>query len=331
MSRKRKTFLLMSLGLSIIFCGCGNKSTEGTSKKVVIDDTVIQTEAQSEKTTEKKLSTEDEFKSKLKWIIEPQADYVNVEPLVDVMPLTAGFNNESIVTTDTGQMLVGNATGKVYVDTSEKFSIVNSKVCVLDDYKVINAKGERINYMPNSGHTTYYSLSDNKVHASEMGGMSKTDADYYIFRNIVGDIDLYKHTVLDTYTLYNGRTNSRVTDKTYDSARTASDLKMPGDCFVVRSEGLWGFINTKGEKITDFIYEDAYIMNNGIAAVKKDGKAGYIDSTGKELCPFIFDETRTIQNNVAWVKYNGNWGILDAGIFTGNEPDIEAITASIEK
>ena len=71
-------------------------------------------------------------------------------------------------------------------------------------------------------------------------------------------------------------------------------------------------------------------MNNGIAAVKKDGKAGYIDSTGKELCPFIFDETRTIQNNVAWVKYNGNWGILDAGIFTGNEPDIEAITASIE-
>lgn len=145
-----------------------------------------------------------------------------------------------------------------------------------------------------------------------------------------GNIEEYQYTVLDTYTLYDGRTNKSITDKVYDNARVAADLKMPGDCFVVCNEGLWGFVNTEGDNITDFRYEDAYIMNNGIAAVKKDGKAGYIDSTGKELCPLIFDETRTIQNNVAWVKYNGQWGVLNASILTGEEPDLEAIIADIE-
>ncbi|MFR2511870.1 MAG: WG repeat-containing protein [Lachnospira eligens] len=49
------------------------------------------------------------------------------------------------------------------------------------------------------------------------------------------------------------------------------------------------------------------------------------------MCPLIFDETRTIQNNVAWVKYNGQWGVLNASILTGEEPDLEAIIADIEK
>lgn len=136
-------------------------------------------------------------------------------------------------------MLVSNATGKVYVDNVDKIGVVNKKVYIQQERMVINAKGERVSLMPNSGLTSFYNISDNKMYASELGGMSKTDA---------------------------------------------------------------------------------YIMNNGIAAVKKDGKAGYIDSTGRELCPFIFDETRTIQNNVAWVKYNGEWGILNRSmlLFYGN-------------
>ncbi len=327
MKKKISILLLVSAGVSILFGGCGssnsNKATETTG--IV---TTAQTETQRE--TQTTLSEEDKFKNNLKWIIEPQYDYTDVEPLVDVLPSKEGFNNESIVTTNKGQMLVSNATGKAYVDNVEKIGIVNSKVYIPEEYKTINAKGQRISPMPNSASTSYYSISDNKMYASEMGGMSKAADDYYILRNITGNVDIYQYTLLDTYTLYDGHTNKSVTDKVFDNAKAASDLKMPGDCFVVSKEGLWGFINTDGENITDFIYEDAYIMNNGIAAVKKDGKAGYIDSTGKKLCPFIFDETRTIQNNVAWVKYNGKWGILDASVLTGEKPDLEAITAAIE-
>lgn len=335
MNKKISKLLLLSAGMSVLFCGCGKSN--GNNKVAETTTAVIETTAQMETHTEKQtetqttLSAEDSFRNELKWVIEPQYDYVNVEPLVDIFPTKEGFNNESVVTTNKGQMLVSNATGKVYVDNVDKIGVVNKKVYIQQEHMVINAKGERVSLMPNSGLTSFYNISDNKMYASELGGMSKTDGDYYIFRNIVGNIEEYQYTVLDTYTLYDGRTNKSITDKVYDNARVAADLKMSGDCFVVCNEGLWGFVNTEGENITDFIYEDAYIMNNGIAAVKKDGKAGYIDSTGKELCPFIFDETRSIQNNVAWVKYNGQWGVLNASILTGEEPDLEAIIADIEK
>ena len=47
-----------------------------------------------------------------------------------------------------------------------------------------------------------------------------------------------------------------------------------------------------------------------MAAVKKNGKAGFINSKGETVVPFIFEETRNCYDGKAWVKYNGLWGVI---------------------
>lgn len=44
----------------------------------------------------------------------------------------------------------------------------------------------------------------------------------------------------------------------------------------------WGFVNKKGQLITECIYDEVeYFTEDGIAKVKKDGKYGFIDGNGK--------------------------------------------------
>ena len=83
MKKKISILLLVSAGISILFGGCGSSNSNKATETTGIG-TTAQKETQRE--TQTTLSEEDKFKNNLKWIIEPQYDYTDVEPLVDVLP-----------------------------------------------------------------------------------------------------------------------------------------------------------------------------------------------------------------------------------------------------
>ena len=44
-----------------------------------------------------------------------------------------------------------------------------------------------------------------------------------------------------------------------------------------------GYVNTKGEVVIDFLYDDAGAFLDGLAWVERDGKRGYVDAFGREI------------------------------------------------
>ncbi|MCH5220144.1 MAG: WG repeat-containing protein [Muribaculaceae bacterium] len=57
----------------------------------------------------------------------------------------------------------------------------------------------------------------------------------------------------------------------------------------VAKDGHFGFIDTKGKKLTPLDYDDARDFHRGIAAVMKDDKWGFIDTRGHEIIPCHYD------------------------------------------
>ncbi len=69
-----------------------------------------------------------------------------------------------------------------------------------------------------------------------------------------------------------------------------------------------GYINAKGEIVTQIIYEEGSdFQYPGIAQVKFNGKWGWIDKAGKILVPYIYDEMSNFHN----VAIDNKWGELD--------------------
>lgn len=58
-------------------------------------------------------------------------------------------------------------------------------------------------------------------------------------------------------------------------------------------------------------YESGYPFYEGYAAVKKDGKWGYIDTNGYVVVDFVFDKATPLYEGKAWVIYNGKAGKMN--------------------
>jgi len=106
-----------------------------------------------------------------------------------------------------------------------------------------------------------------------------------------------------------------------------------GNVSAIRKNGKWCYVDSNGNKITDFIYNGIegampakigysdqeskphpYLATEGLIAVKTDKGAGFIDINGKEVIPVgIFEEVRPVHNNLAWVKDkdSGLWGVIE--------------------
>ncbi len=76
--------------------------------------------------------------------------------------------------------------------------------------------------------------------------------------------------------------------------------------------GKFAFVNgMTGERITDFLYEDAWFFEDGYAPVKKDGKWGFIDETGKEVTDFMFEDASPLYRGKAFVSLGSIYGVID--------------------
>lgn len=73
---------------------------------------------------------------------------------------------------------------------------------------------------------------------------------------------------------------------TFEDAKAFTDEGYAAVC----SGGKWGFVNTDGELVIDYAYEDAESFCNGYAAVCTDGLWGYIDEEGHLIIEPEFTE-----------------------------------------
>ncbi len=105
----------------------------------------------------------------------------------------------------------------------------------------------------------------------------------------------------------------------YDKVRTFSNELAP-----VFKEKYWGYINTKGEEITNFVFKDAEIFSaDGLAPIKEKKLWGFIDKTGKIVIPaeygitavglslFSKNPLKGFQNGLARVKRDKKWGFIN--------------------
>lgn len=73
--------------------------------------------------------------------------------------------------------------------------------------------------------------------------------------------------------------------------------------FLSKKNGKYGFVDSKGEVVVDYIYDDATEQNKfGFAAVQKNGKWGSIDSEGT----VVIKPTYTLDNNII-INFIGKW------------------------
>ena len=73
--------------------------------------------------------------------------------------------------------------------------------------------------------------------------------------------------------------------------------------FLSKKDGKYGYVDKKGNSVTEFIYDDATEQNKyGYAAVKKDGLWGSLDKEGKE----IIEPKYNLENNLK-IDFIGKW------------------------
>lgn len=58
---------------------------------------------------------------------------------------------------------------------------------------------------------------------------------------------------------------------------------------LIEKDGKYGFIDTSGEVVIPFEYDDAQSFSEGLAFVQKNYKSGYIDKTCKVVIPLTYD------------------------------------------
>jgi hypothetical protein len=85
--------------------------------------------------------------------------------------------------------------------------------------------------------------------------------------------------------------------------------------FLSKKDGKYGYVNSKGIVVVDYIYDDATEQNKyGYVAVKKDGKWGALDQTGKVVVEPKYD----MENNL-YIDFIGTWHLaedLNANYYT---------------
>ncbi len=89
--------------------------------------------------------------------------------------------------------------------------------------------------------------------------------------------------------------------------------------WAIRSEGIYcysngelcGYLDDKGDRITQCVYEEATPFSEGLACVRRNGKYGYIGKDGEMALPFIYDQASPFREGVAYFSCEDEYGLID--------------------
>ena len=95
---------------------------------------------------------------------------------------------------------------------------------------------------------------------------------------------------------------SQLTKDVFDSTYFATGSK----------ESHLAFVDVKtGNRITDFLYDDALFFEDGYAPVKKGDYWGFIDEEGNEVTDFVFTDASSLYDGKSWVAVDGIYGVIN--------------------
>ena len=80
---------------------------------------------------------------------------------------------------------------------------------------------------------------------------------------------------------------------------------------VVNNAGKWGYIDSLGNQVIPFTYNDVRNFTGDLAPVKVDNKWGYINSAGVLISPAKYDDAQEFSEGMARVELNNRFGYLD--------------------
>lgn len=174
--------------------------------------------------------------------------------------------------------------GYIVAKQNERYGIIDNKnnVKVYFNYTAISYNKELGIYIAED--TDFKSsIIDKNFEVKLIGIVSELNADLKYIKMYVNDE--YKYYGLDFEEIQN------------------TEVLKGNSLFLSKKEGKYGFINSKGEVVVDYIYDDATEQNKfGYSAVQKNGKWGAIDRKGQVVVEPIYE----LDNNII-INFIGKW------------------------
>jgi hypothetical protein len=178
-----------------------------------------------------------------------------------------------------------------------------------DVYGIINLDNEqKVQFIYSS--ITYNSEADFFVAQREDSTSDLLDRNFEVkATGIISQINTSKNYIRirvgENYKYY----NFKLEEKENTEILSTSTL------FLSKKDGKYGYVNSKGIVVVDYIYDDATEQNKyGYVAVKKDGKWGALDQTGKVIVEPKYD----MENNL-YIDFIDTWYLaedLNANYYT---------------
>lgn len=81
--------------------------------------------------------------------------------------------------------------------------------------------------------------------------------------------------------------------------------------FAVNVGEIGLFLDENGSFLFGKQYEHVSRFNEGYAPVKSNGKYGFINTKGEVVVPCIYDLAHSFYEGYATVESNGKWGVVD--------------------
>ena len=178
--------------------------------------------------------------------------------------------------------------GNILIEpTYEKLTEINTDIfSALKDGKtgaIDKEKNEKIPF-------TYAEITYNKK-----AGIYIADDESYTSYIIDSNFEIKVTGILSEINTDNGYMKIKVGDiyKYYNfkfEEKENKDILISNKIFTSKQNGKYGFVDSKGNVVVDYIYDDATEQNKyGYAAIKKDGLWGAIDSTGNIVIEPYYD------------------------------------------
>ncbi len=88
--------------------------------------------------------------------------------------------------------------------------------------------------------------------------------------------------------------------------------KHVADCVrLEKRAGKYGYVDSRGKVLLDFIWDDAYPFSEGCAVVKRHGKYGAINRRGKVVIPFDYEWLEMFHEGLARFQKNKKTGFIN--------------------
>lgn len=217
---------------------------------------------------------------------------------------------EYYVIKENGKQKLINSNGEILIDNGfdEIKSITTNGIIYIKD----NLYGE----MTTSGEVTIKADYQELKEVKEQIYIAKQNNKYGIIDGLGNVLTAFEYdgmTYNEKANLFfadDSEYNTSIIDDKYDVRTTGilSEVNTDEEYIRMRISGEYKYYNLKGEEISNI----QALKNNTIFLDKKDGKYGYVDKKGNPITEYIYDDA-TEQNKYGFVavKENGLWGSLD--------------------